>query len=123
MKFSVNYNAKLLTLLQDFNSRIVNWHIFWKMEISFDSIEFLRNGLCLHNQIFFPICITRYPFTKIFKWTAGGIYNNYEGMHNPLLICTLILKNQVEKINWFFSLQKSISKLIFAGYTGSKNPV
>ena len=25
--------------------------------------------------------------------------------------------------NWIFSLQKSISKLIFAGYTGSKNPV
>ena len=25
--------------------------------------------------------------------------------------------------NWFFNLQKSISKLIFAGYTGSKNPV
>ena len=26
-------------------------------------------------------------------------------------------------MNWIFSLQKSISKLIFAGYTGSKNPV
>ena len=25
--------------------------------------------------------------------------------------------------NWIFSLQKSISKLIFAGYIGSKNPV
>ena len=25
--------------------------------------------------------------------------------------------------NWIFSLQKSISKLIFSGYTGSKNPV
>ena len=25
--------------------------------------------------------------------------------------------------NWIFSLQKSISKLIFAGYTGSKNQV
>ena len=25
--------------------------------------------------------------------------------------------------NWISSLQKSISKLIFAGYTGSKNPV
>jgi hypothetical protein len=25
--------------------------------------------------------------------------------------------------NWIFSLQKSISKLIFPGYTGSKNPV
>ena len=25
--------------------------------------------------------------------------------------------------NWIFSLQKSILKLIFAGYTGSKNPV
>jgi hypothetical protein len=24
---------------------------------------------------------------------------------------------------WIFNLQKSISKLIFAGYTGSKNPV
>ena len=33
-------------------------------------------------------------------------------------------KNQVGKkssTNWIFSLQKSISKLIFAGYTGSKN--
>jgi hypothetical protein len=26
-------------------------------------------------------------------------------------------------MNWIFSLQKSILKLIFAGYTGSKNPV
>ena len=26
-------------------------------------------------------------------------------------------------MNWIFNLQKSISKLIFAGYTGSKNPV
>ena len=25
--------------------------------------------------------------------------------------------------NWIFSLQKSILKMIFAGYTGSKNPV
>ena len=25
--------------------------------------------------------------------------------------------------DWIFSLQKSIAKLIFAGYTGSKNPV
>ena len=25
--------------------------------------------------------------------------------------------------NWVFNMQKSISKLIFAGYTGSKNPV
>ena len=25
--------------------------------------------------------------------------------------------------NWIFSLQKSISNVIFAGYTGSKNPV
>ena len=24
---------------------------------------------------------------------------------------------------WMFNMQKSISKLIFAGYTGSKNPV
>ena len=31
-------------------------------------------------------------------------------------------KNQVGKI-WIFSLQKSILKSIFAGYTGSKNPV
>jgi hypothetical protein len=30
-------------------------------------------------------------------------------------------KNQVRRTG--FSLQKSISKLIFAGYTGSKNPV
>ena len=40
----------------------------------------------------------------------------------PLLICTSILKNQVGKIK-FDELQKSISKLIFAGYTGSKNQV
>ena len=25
--------------------------------------------------------------------------------------------------NWIFNLQKSISKMIFAGYTGSKSPV
>ena len=35
-------------------------------------------------------------------------------------------KIKVEKLssmNWIFILQKSISRLIFAGYTGSKNPV
>ena len=35
-------------------------------------------------------------------------------------------KSKFEKssmTNWIFNLQKSISKLIFAGYTGSKNPV
>ena len=35
-------------------------------------------------------------------------------------------KFKLEKLsltNWIFNLQKSISKLIFAGYTGSKNPV
>ena len=45
---------------------------------------------------------------------------------DPLLICTCFLKIQVVKsssTNWIFSLQKSISKLIFADYTGSKNPV
>ena len=47
-------------------------------------------------------------------------------LSNPLLICTWFLKNQVVKsssTSWIFSLQKSISNLIFAGYTGSKNPV
>ena len=50
---------------------------------------------------------------------------------NALYICTWFLKNQVWEIkfekssstNWIFNLQKSISKLIFAGYTGSKNSV
>ena len=32
------------------------------------------------------------------------------------------LKNQVQ-LNWIFNLKKTFSKLIFAGYTGSKNPV
>ena len=44
---------------------------------------------------------------------------------NSLLICTWILKIKLEKsssTNWIFSLQ-SISKLIFAGYTTSKNQV
>ena len=49
----------------------------------------------------------------------------------PLLICTWFLKNQAGKIklekssltNWIFSLQKSILKLIFVGYTGNKNQV
>ena len=48
-----------------------------------------------------------------------------------LSICTWFLKNQVWKIkfekssstNWILHLQKSILKLIFADYTGSKNPV
>ena len=42
------------------------------------------------------------------------------------MICTWFLKNQVVKIKfdkWIFSLQKSISKLIFEGYIGSKNQV
>ena len=44
---------------------------------------------------------------------------------NSLLICTWILKIKLEissSMNWIFSLQ-SISKLIFAGYTSSKNQV
>ena len=39
---------------------------------------------------------------------------------------TLFWKINLEKsssTNWILNLQKSISKLIFAGYTGSKNPV
>ena len=45
---------------------------------------------------------------------------------HPLLICTRILRYQVGKsslTNWIFLVQKSILKLIFAGYTGSINPV
>ena len=44
----------------------------------------------------------------------------------PLLICTWLLKNQIVKIDFDkldLSLQKSILKLIFVGYTGSKNQV
>ena len=43
----------------------------------------------------------------------------------PLLICTWFLKKvvKIKSTNWIFSLQKSILKLIFAGYTGSKNSV
>ena len=37
------------------------------------------------------------------------------------LIYTEFLKSSSK--NWIFSLQKSISKLVFAGYTDSKNPV
>ena len=52
------------------------------------------------------------------------------GIHSILLNpCWSVLefwKIKLEKsssTNWIFSLQKSISKLIFAGYTGSKNQV
>ena len=47
----------------------------------------------------------------------------------PLTPCWSVLefwKIKLEKsssMNWISSLQKSISKLIFEGYTGSKNPV
>ena len=54
------------------------------------------------------------------QWSSSEYYSV------PLLICTWFLKNQVVKsslTNWIFSLQKSILKLIFAGYTSSKNPV
>ena len=41
--------------------------------------------------------------------------------------CTLghlyLISEKSSSINWIFSLQKSISKLIFVGYTGSKNPL
>ena len=57
----------------------------------------------------------KYPV--LLKWQSKAF---------PLLICFWIFKNQVRKSSstkWIFSLQKSISKLIFASYTGSKNPV
>ena len=54
------------------------------------------------------------------------------GWQRPVLILTpcwsvlelwqIKLENS-SSTNWIFSLQKSISKLIFAGYTGSKNSV
>ena len=45
------------------------------------------------------------------------IFHKYEFM-----MC-LRPAEKLEKSNWIFSLQKFISKLIFAGYTGSKNSV
>ena len=53
-------------------------------------------------------------------------YDSQEFLSLPLLICTWILKNQGGEIKFnkrIFSLQKSLSKSIFAGYTGNKNPV
>ena len=53
-------------------------------------------------------------------------YDFQECLSLPLLICTWILKNHGGEIKFnkrIFSLQKSLSKSIFAGYTGSKNPV
>ena len=48
------------------------------------------------------------------------------GLTPCLSVCTWFWKNQFGKsnsANWIFSLQKSILKSIFEGYTGSKNPV
>ena len=40
----------------------------------------------------------------------------------PLVDLYLIFEKS-SSTNWIFNLQKSILKLIFTGYTGSKNPV
>ena len=60
----------------------------------------------------------------ICKWISFAIstFVLVEETPFPLLICTWILKNQVGKLK-FDELQKSISKWIFTGYTGSKNSV
>jgi len=56
------------------------------------------------------------------KYLSEPIYFIHFNMTPYWFVSTWILKNQVGKIN-FDELQKSISKLIFAGYTGSKNQV
>ena len=42
-------------------------------------------------------------------------------VHCPIHLYLIFEKSSL--MNWIFNLQKSISKLIFAGYTGCKNPV
>ena len=60
---------------------------------------------------------------------ATQIYLDVFSVQTCLTPCWSVLefwKIKLEKsssTNWIFNLQKSISKLIFAGYTGSKNPV
>ena len=46
-------------------------------------------------------------------------------LSRPIHLYLLIFEKSEKSssTNWIFNLQKSISKLIFAGYTGSKNPV
>ena len=55
------------------------------------------------------------------KWLHG-----FSSRSDPLKICIEFGKIKLENsssTDWLFSLQKSILKLIFAAYTGSKNPV
>ena len=69
-----------------------------------------------------------FPLGHFLVDLEGVDYAHYIGF-SPLLPYPSLLdfwKIKFEKssaTNWIFNLQKSISKLIFAGYTGSKNPV
>ena len=45
----------------------------------------------------------------------------YQQNRHPIHLYLIFEKSS--STNWFFKLQKSILKLIFAVYTGSKNPV
>ena len=54
------------------------------------------------------------------KWTKIDI-TLFQSRIPPVDLYLIFEKSSLT--NWIFSLQKSISKLIFAGYTGSKNPV
>ena len=96
-------------------------------------------------------CIPGFPYQcKCLKHNFSGIWNwllslldnivsfvnlsfnfrnqvaSKQNIHSPCWSVLEFWKIKLEKsslTNWIFSLQKSISKFIFAGYTGSKNQV
>ena len=61
---------------------------------------------CLRYRL--PVCSNR-SFLIIVAWSVLDFWK--------------IKLEKSSSANWIFSLQKSISKLIFAGYSGSKNQV
>ena len=70
---------------------------------------------CFAANLFFPL-LADIPPVDLYKISEKSICKNQAQQTGILVYCKLDLY-------CLCSLQKSISKLIFVGYTGSKNPV
>ena len=70
-----------------------------------------------------PVGLENILTTKICFWVSFFSSSSWPLRGWSVLEFWTIKLEKSSSMNWIFSLQKSISKLIFAGYTGSKNPV
>ena len=87
----------------------------WNKEDGGDDLYMCHK--CDHNNM--PQALENFKDGKVKEvFTPSPLQN----LVNDYLFLVTMNFTHIET-NWIFSLQKSISKLIFAGYTGSKNPV